>query len=35
MTEVVDLYSNDIPSPELFMQELTRWKLKVSGQSRI
>ena len=28
MTEVVELYSNDIPSPELFMQELTRWKLK-------
>ena len=28
MTEVVELYSNDIPSPELFVQELTRWKLK-------
>ena len=27
MTEVVELYSNDIPSPDLFMQELTRWKL--------
>ena len=28
MTEVVVLYSNDIPSSELFMHDLTRWKLK-------
>ena len=28
MTEVVQLYSNDMTSPELFMQELTRWKIK-------
>ena len=28
MTEVVQLYSNDMPSSELFMQEHTRWKIR-------
>ena len=33
MTEVVLLYSDDLPSPELFMQELTRWKFKYLAKS--
>ena len=33
MTQLVELYSNDIPSPELFMQELTRWKLKYMSKA--
>ena len=28
VTDVLEKYSNDIPSPELFIQELTRWKSK-------
>ena len=28
MTEVVQLYRNDMPSPELFTQEHTRWKIR-------
>ena len=28
MTEVVQLYHNDLPSPELFTQEHTRWKIR-------
>ena len=28
LTEVFELYNDDIPSPELFQQELQRWKTK-------
>ena len=28
MTEIVQLYCNDMSSPELFMQEHTRWKIR-------
>ena len=28
MSSVLEMYGSDLPSPELFTQELTRWKLK-------
>ena len=28
LTEVVELYNDDMPSPELFQQELERWKTR-------
>ncbi|XP_013879734.1 uncharacterized protein LOC106528984 isoform X3 [Austrofundulus limnaeus] len=33
-TEIVSMYAEDLPSPELVDQEVTRWKLKVPESQR-
>ena len=33
MTEVIQLYSDDLPSPELFQQEFERWKTRYLSKS--
>ena len=33
LTEVVQLYTDDLPSPELFQQELQRWKTRYLSKS--
>ena len=31
LTDLVDLYKDDLPSPELFFAEFERWKMKVQA----
>ena len=31
LTDLVDLYKDDLPSPKLFFAEFERWKMKVQG----
>ena len=33
MSEAIEMYKDDLPTPELFQQELRRWKLKWEGKS--